>query len=64
MSHMAGHASTAGVWPAMSTNVVHMAQRCLVEMGHAARRGEIASPLKVDAALNTLFHQQHHSIQF
>lgn len=28
MSHMAGHASTAGVWPAMSTNVVHMAELC------------------------------------
>ena len=28
MSHMAGHASTTGVWPAMSTNVVHMAELC------------------------------------
>lgn len=42
---MAGHASTAGIWPAMSTNVVHMAQSCVVEMGQAVRRGEIASPL-------------------
>ena len=38
ISHMAGHASVAGVWPAMSTNVVHMAQLC-------GRRGEIANPL-------------------
>lgn len=28
---MAGQASTAGVWPAMSTNVVHMAQSGVVE---------------------------------
>lgn len=45
MSHMAGYASTAGIWPAMSTNVVHMAQSRVVETGHAVRRGEIASPL-------------------
>lgn len=50
---MAGQASTAGVWPAMSTNVVHMAQSSIAEMGHAVRRGEIASPLSVGATLNT-----------
>lgn len=61
---MAGHASTAGVWPAMSTNVVHMAQSWIVEMGHAVRRGEIASPLRVDAVLDALFHLQHCIIQF
>lgn len=60
---MAGHASTAGVWPAMSTNVVHMAQRCIAETGRAVQRGDIAGPPKVDATLNTLFHQQQHIIQ-
>lgn len=34
---MAGQASTAGVWPAMSTNVVHMAQSSVVGMVHAVR---------------------------
>lgn len=41
---MAGHASTAGVWPAMSTNVVHMAPSCFIETVHAVKRREIASP--------------------
>lgn len=43
---MAGHASVAGVWPAMSTNVVHMAVLCgRREQGGMER--EIASPLSV-----------------
>lgn len=63
---MAGHASTAGIWPAMSTNVVHMAQSSRVEMGCAVRRGEIASPLPQCRCClqthTTLFNQQINTI--
>lgn len=65
---MAGHASTAGVWPAMSTNVVHMAQSCVVEMGHAVRGGEMASPpsqCRCSPQAHTAWlHQHGHITQF
>lgn len=34
---MAGQASTAGVWPVMSTNVVHMAHSCVVGNGPCSK---------------------------
>ena len=67
MSHMAGHASVAGIWPAMSTNVVHMAVLCGRREPCGKERRNSQSSLSVYMLTPNPSHsvsKHHHITQF